>query len=266
MIIVSSRKNFHNPDVMSKSGHDIRHVNLETDISFNALDEADLIDLVKDKKVLVLVHGYNNKHEKVFSAYETLEEKVSAKLPGTYDLILGYSWPGGDFALDWWSAQARADSVALMFRDLLQNISSDNGVIDVMSHSLGARVVLKALKDESTEGLVQNYYCTAPAVDNECLEPDEEFHDSISCCKRMFVFHSYRDGVLNVVYRTAEFDRALGLSGPEDRAFVDDQNVPVFVVNCKKHVAKHGGYKHADAMYEYIREYKATDPAKFVTL
>jgi len=103
MIIVSSRKNFNNSDVMSKSGHTIKHVNLQTDKSFKDLSESELINLVEGKKVLVLVHGYNKRHKKVFNAYETLEEKISNKLSGTYDLILGYSWPGGDFVLDWWS-------------------------------------------------------------------------------------------------------------------------------------------------------------------
>jgi predicted alpha/beta hydrolase family esterase len=118
--------------------------------------------------------------------------------------------------LEWWQGKSLANAVARLFRSLIEEMSNSASAVDLMSHSLGARVSLKALKESQTQALVRNYFCTAPAVDNECLEPDEEFFESVPSCGRLFVFHSARDGVLRLSYEAAERDRALGLYGPED--------------------------------------------------
>jgi hypothetical protein len=135
-----------------------------------------------------------------------------------------------------------------------------------MSHSLGARVSLKALKESLLKNVVRNYYCTAPAVDNECLEPGEEFFSSVASCGRVFVFHSARDGVLRLTYEAAEWDRALGLYGPEDKEYVSTRAKTIYVANCKRQVSKHGGYKRADKMYKYMSVYETRSPSKFKTL
>ena len=221
---------------------------------------------VKNKKILLLVHGYNNEQEEVFDAYEIIENKVNQHLAGVYDLIIGYSWPGGDKALEWWDAKSRSNAVARRFRFLLEELSSSSAFIDLMSHSLGARVSLKAFKESTTKDLIRNYYCTAASVDNECLEVDEEFHQSVLSCGRVFVFHSRKDKVLASAYRVAELDNALGLYGPEDKAYIQNKARTIYVANCKRTVRSHGGYKRSDAMYQYIFKNLDKNPVKFVTL
>ncbi|UXY53123.1 alpha/beta hydrolase [Pseudomonas tohonis] len=265
MIIISSRKDFSNPDQLSETGHLIREVDLANDTVTAVLDFKDLLQLVKGKRLLLLVHGYNNEQYEVFDSYQVIEQQAMVHLANAYDMVLGYSWPGGDQKLDWWQAKKRANAVARMFRFLLDNLAGDAGAVDVMSHSLGARVTLKALKG-SPGRIVRNYFCTAPAVDNECFESDEEFADAIPSCERVYIFHSSRDEVLRFAYASSERDLALGLYGPEDKTYIEVATRTVFVANCKKVVSNHGGYKRTAAVYDYIQASFAGGLQRFVTL
>lgn len=265
MIIISSRENFNNSDKVSLNGDHIREVDFNSD-STKKLKIDDLIKKIKGKKILILVHGYNNEQFEVYDAYQIIEKKFNDLVKNEYDYIIGYSWPGGDNKRDWWSAKSRANSVARLFRKLIETLVKSSLHLDLMSHSLGARVCMKALKETPVLDLVRNYYCTAPAIDNECLEPNEEFSDAVVSCSKLFIFHSSRDGVLRLTYEIAERDRALGLYGPEDKDYISRRAKTVYVANCKKHVSNHGGYKRADAVYKYIKKYQIVQPAKFKTL
>ncbi|GLS27385.1 alpha/beta hydrolase [Marinibactrum halimedae] len=266
MIIISARKSFDNADVLG-AAHKIKEIDLSNDKEIRTIEsEKKLISELSGKKVLILVHGYNNEQDEVYDAYSIIERKISKHLSTTYDAIIGYSWPGGDNRLDWWAAKSRANSVARQFRFLLEMIGEKAVAIDVMSHSLGARVVLKALKQSRKKPLLNHYYCTAPAVDDEVFEDDEEFSNTTHKVTGLFVFHSKRDSVLARAYRVAEFDNALGLYGPEDRNYIEENTDNVFVVNCKKRIKKHGGYKGCNEMYRYMRSASSEQPKRFVTL
>ena len=267
MIIISSRKNFNNPDALSDEGHKYKEFDLSSDREIDSFDsEENFLNAIAGKKVFMLVHGYNNEQDEVYDAYSVIERKIEKHLTHEYDLVIGYSWPGGDRGLEWWASKKRANAVARRFRFLIEKIHESAEDVDIMSHSLGARVVLKALKQSPKASLLRNYYCTAPAVDNEVLEKNEEFHDSISKVNGFFVFHSKRDGVLAGAYRIAEFDNALGLYGPEDKQYIQNKTNNIYVANCKKHVDAHGAYKRADAIYSYISTSLVKKPIKFKTL
>ena len=138
--------------------------------------------------------------------------------------------------------------------------------LDVMSHSLGARVVFKALKQTAADNLIRNYLCTAPAVDNEVLEKGEEFFDSVNKIEALYVFHSKRDKVLEGAYRLSEFDNVLCLYGPEDKQYIQNKTKNRYVANCKKKIGSHGAYKRSDAIYSYILRSMLKKPTKFKTL
>jgi esterase/lipase superfamily enzyme len=264
MIIISSRDDFINPDRLLPEGHLIKEIDMRDDSIVRSIELDELATELSGRKICMLVHGYNNEHEEVRDAYEIIEENISQALPGNYDAVIGYSWPGGDRKLEWRDAKARANAVGRRFRMLLERLSQ-NTTIDLISHSLGARVSLKAMKEASSR-LVRHYYCMAAAVDNESLEVDQEFYMSLNAAENIFVMHSARDGVLSAAYATAEGDTALGLYGPEDVRQVDTLLGNVYVANCKRVVTFHGGYKRSEDVYRYISQTQAQMPAKFITL
>ncbi|WP_018609501.1 DUF726 domain-containing protein [Uliginosibacterium gangwonense] len=263
MIIVSSRRDFTNSDNLCQEEHIIREVDLKDDKTLNTYSTKELANAITGKNICILVHGYNNEFFEVCDAYQIMETEIHTNLPNTYDEVIGYTWPGGDHKLEWWDAKSRANAVARRFRQLLETLQN-NSTIDIISHSLGARVSLKALKEASTT-LVRNYYCMAGAVDNECLEYNEEFFPALNSAGRIFVMHSARDEVLAAAYRAAELDNAIGLFGPEDKNSVESSK-NIYVANCKAVISSHGAYKRSEAIFRYIGGTHTTSPNKYVTL
>ena len=267
MYIVSARADFSDPDVLSATGHGFREIDLASDAVVRTFGDAAAFGrAIAGQSVLLLVHGYNNEQDDVHDAYAVIEEHIDRHVAGAYDRVIGYAWPGGDMGLDWWASKKRANAVARRFRFLLEGLAGHAASIDIMSHSLGARVVLKALKRTERVPLVRHYFCMAPAVDNEVFERDEEFNAALARAAGIHVFHSNRDDVLGWLYRVAELDCALGLSGPEDRAWIQRHARNVFVVNCKKRIADHGDYKASGPVYGYIAGALDRRPGRFRTL
>ncbi|MGD1850601.1 MAG: alpha/beta hydrolase [Cyanophyceae cyanobacterium] len=264
MLIISTRRNFSNADYFSEQTYAVSHIDLQSDTVIAENISADqFVETIKGKRVLLLVHGYNTEQDEVYDAYAVIERSIKRHLEDTYDLILGYLWPGGDQAWEWKQAKSRANGAGRRLRYHLESLPSE--AIDVMSHSLGGRVVLKALKYSGKKELIRNYYCTAAAVDDECLEPGEEFFRAIESWKRVFVFHSKYDKVLATAYIMAEFDSALGLRGPEDKDYIQNRAHSVHIINCKHKIRNHGGYKNLAEMYQFIDQYLTEAPPKIVT-
>ena len=274
MRLISARKNFWSDTELATSDK-IRDVDLVGEEPSTPVAQPAFLASLSDKKILILVHGYNNEPEDVHNAYAIIEDHISSLVTGAnaYDEVIGYIWPGGDDALDYYSAKRRANALARRFGIWLQKMFDSQATVDVMGHSMGVRVILKALKTRPAT-VVRNVFTMAAAIDNESIELGEEFYLSTQKSENVFIFHSKHDSVLGTAYTLAEWDFALGLWGPEDPHDIMTHSAPetpdtpnVFVVNCKNHVPKHGAYKRADKIYAYINDLlTGRSPAQFETL
>ena len=268
MLIASARKGFDDSDrLLQKSKHQYKDINLRNGrVTKDFADEADFLHGLTGKRVLLLVHGYNSKQENIYGAYRLIAQQIEQMVPGQYDAVIGYIWPGGDHFLEWWMAKRRANSVARRFAALLNSISNKTAALDLMSHSLGARVALSAIDKSQLQQPVRNYFCMAPAVDNECLEAGEEYANAVSKLAQMYVFHSKYDLVLATGYPVTELDNALGLLGPEDVEYVEQSLTHVYVANCKRVITNHRAYKSTPAIFKYISQTFDHKPPRFHTL
>ena len=221
------------------------------------LSEVELLEAVRGKKVLVLIHGYNNEMPAVIQAYDRVVEMMRlshllAPDPGGYDLVLGYTWPGGWNQLSFPVAVLRANTAAKRFRATLEKLQFAAASIDVQTHSLGARVALEALDRGGIT--LRNLWLLAAAIDDETLEPGEEYFAAAQRCSRVYVLHSEQDPVLRTAYRLGDvpdFDRALGWKGPQRPHRIREHSPNTKVVDCKQVVATHGGYRSAAEVYDY---------------
>ena len=216
---------------------------------------------------MFLIHGYNNEPREVARAYQVIEEKTASHL-GHYDIVVGYTWPGGDDGTDYFAAKSRAGAVSRRARPMVEFLMNNAAELGIMCHSMGARISLLFLNDMRNQGVHKTIdmrlYVMAAAVDNEALERGERYHSGSQFCDNTYVFHSRKDPVLRRIYRLAEWDRALGHSGPESPA---DTEIQVKVINCKKKICKHGAYKRTDDIYHYIQSEMTGPPSpRFVTL
>jgi esterase/lipase superfamily enzyme len=229
MILISCRKDFSNSRKFADKNTIRNYPFLPKLDKFDVLDEANLAAQMQGKHVLILIHGFRNPLQNVGSAYQQiLKGLLDSGLVGDigYDLVLGFTWPGFETPVGFFPAIPFANRSAGFFRSL---------------QALAA----------GTDGFIDNLMLTAPAVDDECLEPGQEFHGALQHCRRCLVYHSEKDKTLKIGYRFADLDRALGLKGPEHPAIIKAKCPDVFVVDCKKVVASHSAYRNAGAYYEH---------------
>ena len=231
------------------------------------------------KEVLILIHGYNNEQNDIYRAYTQIEEMTKCK----YNCVVGYVWPGGDRALHWWDAKGMAGRVASQFSELLDLLKDKGCTVDVMTHSLGAKVYLQALKSKSgnTE-LVRYCFCMAAAIHSECFnkkgiplppvaphlqksrEHEREleanrlvaykYDKAMGLCRKLIVFHSIEDEALALLYPLVEGYTAMGYAGPKIRDEGEIDRGKICIVDCAQVVTRHGGYKHAQEVFAYIEK------------
>jgi len=263
MILASCRRHFDSNHFFEEL-----QVRLYPDLSdtthFTPMSQGELAAGVRDRHVLVLVHGYRNPIAAVADAYQHVEQELIARGligPGNYDLALGFLWPGFETRVGFFLAIPSANRSAAAFRALLKILNSSAHTVDVQTHSLGARVALQSMAFER-EVFVDNLMLTAPAVDNECLEPKKEFNNALQSCRRSLVYHSTKDSVLKLGYRIGALDKALGYRGPEHPKVILTKCPEVFVVDCSAVVAAHGAYRKSAEMYEQWARVLAEKPLK----
>ena len=264
MILISAREKFWSDTELAVQDR-IKEVDLVGKAPSKDLTQQDLWSKIGSKKILVLVHGYNNEPEDVHNAYAIIENRILLNKMG-YDLVIGYIWPGGDDLTDYFRAKKRTNALARRFGIWLQEMADNQVIVDLMGHSMGTRVILKSLKTQN-QNLARNVFTMAAAVDNESIQLGEEFSDSVTRCVNLHVFHSKHDPVLKFMYSMAEWDAALGLVGPEDPQDIINNFDPsnsnssnVYIINCKNVIKKHGDYKRTKSIYSHISKFLGGAP------
>ncbi len=249
MIIISCRKDFIDTVFFNKKD-EIREGDL-------VISQNELVERVRGKRILILIHGYNNEMPAVLDAYGKVVEMMGlshllAPDPGGYDMVLGYAWPGGWSSLSFPLAVIRADKSAKRFRETVQALQLAAATVDVQTHSLGARVALEALDGDKIT--LRNLYLLAAAIDDETVEKGEDYYNGAQRCSHVYVLHSENDPVLKTAYRIGDipdFDRALGWKGPQRPNKIRDHSPNTKIANCKQIVTSHGGYRKAAETYDY---------------
>ncbi len=251
MILVSCRKDFASDHFFSDSNVIRDYPNPANLDIYTEISEQELQSRASGRHVLILVHGYRNPLKNAATAYKELAKSLTdagllaenaTALNTKYGLVVGFVWPGfRTKVLGFLAARPSANRSGGYLRNLLHTVRSTARTVDVQTHSLGARVALQALSTDDSLWL-DNLMMTAPAVDNECLEPQQEFFEALDSCARVFVYHSRHDPVLKA-YVFAAVDRALGGKGPENKPVILASCPNVNVVDCQSQVKQHSDYR-----------------------
>jgi esterase/lipase superfamily enzyme len=260
MYVVSCRRNFDSNVLVSKANQYRNYTNPGDHTKFQTIDLPTLLKAATNKHLCLLVHGFNNPIENVTKAYWELlagMNQPGLTPPTGYGLIVGFTWPGSRTPFGYFGAVPKATRSAPFLRDLINALRTVALSVDIQTHSLGARVALKALADPK-KTFVDNLMMIAPAIDNNILEPGETFFESASSCNRCFVYFSKRDPVLKGGFWIGDIldgiHAALGLKGPRNKAITLDKTPNVYVVDCSTRVSSHGGYRHTPQYYEHWKE------------
>jgi esterase/lipase superfamily enzyme len=268
MLLVSCRRDFTSDrlfadDILLRDYANPADITRFTDLGVDAL-----LRRAEGRHVLVLVHGYRNPFKNLAAAYADLARNLSNRnmldesvdaTGSHYGLMVGFAWPGFTTrTLGFFAARPWANKAADYLQRLIGTVRRAARSVDIQTHSLGAQVALQAITTDNTLW-VDNLMLTAPAVDNESLQPGEDFHESLDNCNRVFVYHSKNDPVLKT-YVVASFDRALGARGPQDKAVTLDRCRNVYVIDCQEPVREHSDYRKTPEYYTHWDRVLNNDP------
>ncbi|MEJ2680815.1 MAG: alpha/beta hydrolase [Gammaproteobacteria bacterium] len=252
--VVSSRKHFYKAGKISKRDR-IRLVDLSDPRPANSLPvQSDLLlDQVRDKHVVVLVHGYNCTFSNVCDAYLRIIDQLREKqIP--FDEVVGYVWPGGDRAISYWTARNRAKQLSVRIKDMLDTLALSASAIDIVAHSMGCFLSLATLSKmgQVDSKKIRNLYLMAAAVKNYKVSEGRHFSNAAVKCNSTFVFKSQDDTVLRYAFPVgAGGCDALGYTGPVPF----DSLVPnSLVVDCSHQgdPIDHGSYSRRSEIYDFI--------------
>ncbi|HDZ37275.1 MAG TPA: alpha/beta hydrolase, partial [Marinobacter sp.] len=126
-----------------------------------------------------------------------------------YSRIINISWPGDTGSTDFMQAELNAMAAGRRLVPLLVQLAEAGIAINLISHSLGARVALTALNIVGSIGksnLVDHLFLWQPAVADNALTNDSSrdvhplglgvFPSAHSAARKIVVLHSRGDGVL----------------------------------------------------------------------
>jgi pimeloyl-ACP methyl ester carboxylesterase len=193
----------------------------------------------------IFIHGYNRTEAQVAQDYIPFSAALNQD-------CIAYSWPGGCHPLDFPAAVVRADLAGYRLRDVFSMRSLRASSENLITHSLGARVALAALRD----GLfrVKKLILMGAAVDWIAFNQGAEFERVPACCDSIHVLYSNHDDVLKLAFPLGDFGgdhRALGLDGPCE-PLENPENVVLH--NVSSFIDKHSAYLSSSQCFELVNQ------------
>jgi esterase/lipase superfamily enzyme len=266
MYMVSCRKGFDSNLLFGAENQYRNYTNPQDPDVFTEITKTKILDAATDKHVLVLVHGFNNPMPNVLKSYwevaKGLDDQGLTGV-GKYGLIIGFTWPGNKYGIGYFGAVPKANKSGASLRELITDLRGVSHSVDIQTHSLGARVALKALADPK-KAFVDNLLMTAAAIDNDLLEPGQDFFAAMNSVNRCFTYHSKNDPVLKKGFWIGDIldglHPALGLKGPRSKPVTLQETPNVYVVDCSARITSHGGYRKEVKYYEHWIDVLAGGP------
>lgn len=172
----------------------------------------ELVD--NDGTLFIFTHGWleeigGSAEDQAYTAELSLRDE------GVDAPVIGNEYDSLD--LDWWDAKDEARDAGDQFGDWLADFIDRNPdvTVRVMGHSLGAMMTLTALNRLAEYGKsITTLDLVGGAVDHGSI--GGEWADGIrNAAEAVHNYHSYEDGVLDVIYEVGEWDDAVGYSGAE---------------------------------------------------
>lgn len=186
---------------------------------------SELQEFVRNRDVILATHGFNVNRSDGRNALSCWENLLSLPPTTAYLAVL---WPGDsawlpvvDYPIEGDEAIAAGNLLASF---ILKNLSVA-GSLSFASHSLGARVVLQAIRGISANLRVAHLLLMAGAIDDTCLT--DEYRDAAGAVAKISILASFHDEVLALAFPGGNFlsgiltrgspywHAALGREGPQ---------------------------------------------------
>jgi hypothetical protein len=189
--------------------------------TLRSLNDVEFATRIAGRHVLFAAHGFNVSYEHGARSLGQLESQLSLT---PSDVFLGVLWPG-----DYWLPVVNYPFEGGVAMDCGRRLADFCGrelaraqSISFLSHSLGARVVLEAVKNLGRRA--RSVCLTAAAINRDCLET--EYATAVANADSISILASHEDWVLKVAFQAGDpisdilhddhafFEKALGYDGP----------------------------------------------------
>ncbi|MBD3276451.1 MAG: alpha/beta hydrolase [Candidatus Marinimicrobia bacterium] len=206
---------------------------------------------ISGSRVLLLIHGFNNRLQDALMNYWQTARQVNNHLRDQYDYIIGFTWPAGANRLDYFHARKNASAAGKHLRMWVELIQSRDCTIDGMGHSMAARVGVNALRIP-LEKPIRNIISFAPAISRKIIHETETFKSLLGNCSSYYLFHSIHDHALKYGFRLVEWQNAVGYSGPDDRERIINEIKRIKVIDCQDVIHDHNDYAGSDEIFQFL--------------
>jgi esterase/lipase superfamily enzyme len=179
-------------------------------------------------ELFVHAHGWLSEQPDALESFGQIE---TALRNNGYDApVIGYSWDSDTLYTRWWDATEIAERNGAKLAQFLYDYEQANPgtTIRICSHSLGARVTLRAvelLNENGLTGVVDSLTLLGGAADNDAVSTEGRYGPDVAAATgHTDNFYKTDDEVLEWAYSTAEFDSAVGeegCEGPQPRNYTD---------------------------------------------
>jgi esterase/lipase superfamily enzyme len=165
-------------------------------------------------ELLVFVHGWNVTDDEALDIFYTGKQAFRAN--GFDESFIGFSY-GSD--REWESAKTVAERNGPKLGRFLADVRERHPdiTLQLVAHSLGARVVLSALShlaDGGYENLVASVSLLGGAADDHSVSKGGQYHTAVETATASFEnFHKTDDQVLQDIYGLYELGKAVGEVG-----------------------------------------------------
>lgn len=178
--------------------------------------------LVRGKDVLLATHGFNVSYESGLRSLQRLESALA--IDPLAEMFFGVLWPGDWVipAINYPAEDGIASHAGAALAGFCNQWLGSARSISMLSHSLGARVILEAIKGSSRR--IRRACITAGAVNSAALR--EEYAAAAAKCDEIRTLSSRKDLVLEFAYPPGDLladlldpdhppcEPALGRGGP----------------------------------------------------
>ena len=188
-------------------------------------------------RVILYVHGYNNTFSVAREAYDMFAAGLAARAREAaseiFEPLYRFYWPGDEdlgilsfisYPVETEDAKKSALPLIRFLRELYDTSGHPAQPIDIVSHSLGGRVVLETLtalaQAGTLRGVLKRVCLMAPAVLVEHVEPGGDLHAGATLPESLTILTSEDDWVLWLAFPVGQTmaeggsGRALGRYGP----------------------------------------------------
>jgi hypothetical protein len=186
MYIINLRHNGNDGNTFTETE---RIFNLEHDKPTELISDTELLLSVKQKNILILLHGFHQSTSDVLSFYLTMDKQHRKFLSGYYDAVVGFIWPGGESKFNYYQSKQNVRRAGSYLQNWIDDLNKAQCTIDVMSHGMGSLLIYHSLDLIQKDFSIRNVFSIGAGIPQEVLTNDLHIERVQHRVEKIYLFY-----------------------------------------------------------------------------